>query len=156
AQSFVHATALAAVVMLTLSCLIPLMVAGKPPLLEVARTKGALQAQSLRDAVYSLIWAVPAALLAVGYPGKRNLRHVIQRLGVVWPSRRQTIFAVSATIGLFIVLAILGGGIKWFWLRMGWNTTDASATWTLFGFAMGPVATLILGLSAGIGEEVTF
>jgi membrane protease YdiL (CAAX protease family) len=157
AQSFVHASALAAVLMLTLSCLIPLVVAGKPPLLELARKESTFQnAQSLRDAVYSLVWAVPAAFLAVGYPGKRNLREVIQRLGVVWPSRRQTIFALSATIGLFIGLAALGGGIKWFWLRMGWNITDADATWTLFGFALSPAASLILGLSAGIGEEITF
>jgi membrane protease YdiL (CAAX protease family) len=157
AQSFVHATALAAVVMLTLSCLIPLVVAGKPPLLELARAGGAFQqTQSLRDAVYSLIWAVPAALLAVGYPGKRNVRDVIQRLGVVWPSRRQTMFAFLAIIGLFVGLTILGNGTKWLWLRMGWNITITDATGTLFGFAMGPVATLILGLSAGIGEEITF
>jgi membrane protease YdiL (CAAX protease family) len=157
AKSFVHATALAAVVMLTLSCLIPLVVAGKPPLLELVRKDGTLQnAQSLRDAVYALIWAVPAALLAVGYPQKRNLREVIQRLGIVWPSRRQIIFALLATIGSFVGLAILGSGIKWLWLKMAWNITDNDATKLLFGFAMGPVATLILGLSAGIGEEITF
>jgi hypothetical protein len=41
------------------------------------------QAGLLRDELYSLCWTLPAALFAVGYGVRRDLRAALQRLGLV-------------------------------------------------------------------------
>jgi membrane protease YdiL (CAAX protease family) len=156
-DSFVHATALATVLIVTLSSFIPLIVSGKPPLLQLVSERTALEnAEQLRTAFYALIWAMPAALIAVGYPRWRNLRDVVERLAIAWPNRRQVIFALFLTIGLLGGMLTLGRGLTWLWLKLGWPTTDAHATWTLFGYALTPFAAVIVSVCAGVGEEVVF
>lgn len=156
-DSFVHATALATALIVTLSCFIPLIVSSKPPLLQLEHEHTAPEnGARLRGAFYGLIWAVPAALIAVGYPRQRNFHDVVDRLAIAWPSRRQVMLTLLTTIGLFAGMSLMDHELTWVWLKMGWSTTDSHATWTLFGYALGPFSAVVASVSAGVGEEVVF
>lgn len=158
--SFVHATALATVVATTFLCLIPLAIVKDPPLLFLARFESLRGAEDaggqLRSAVYGLIWAVPASILAVGYSRKRNFWEACRRLSLEWPSRRQVIFAFLMTAVLVPAMTQLDSLITRTWHAMGWRMTDPETMRLLFGFALGPVAATIVALTAGIGEELVF
>jgi len=164
--SFVHAAALACVVSLGLICFVPLVVLGQPPLLlavdllagggagpggETARD-GAGQ---LRDQLYGLIWTIPAAILAVGYGLRRNLRQALARLGLVRPTLRQVLAALGIALALVAAVQLVGAGMDWLWNYLGWPTTDEEAFGELISFAFNPLGALVIGLTAGLGEELS-
>ena len=160
AQSFVHATALATAVAMTLICLVPLLAVNEPPLLPLVQLEGMADMQDsdaqLRTTLYSLIWAVPASFLAVGYPRRRTFREARERLSLVRPSLRQVVLAVLIVAGLLLVMDYLSEGIELVWNERGWRTTDAEAIELLFGFVVGPVGAVITSIVAGLGEELVF
>ena len=160
ADSFLHATALATVVATTLICLIPLLVSGEPPLLPLLRMEQSIDLgtadEQLRATVYSLIWAVPASLLAVGYPGKRTFAAARERLALQRPTRRQLVAATVLTGVLVLSMTQLESAITWFWQTQGWQITDSEAVAELFSFAIGPVGAIVVGITAGLGEELVF
>jgi len=55
-------------------------------------------------------------------------------------------------------VAVLSLGVDWFWGRMGWTTSGSASFEEAFGTLMAPFLTpigaVVLGLSAGLGEEV--
>jgi membrane protease YdiL (CAAX protease family) len=159
-QSFVHATALATVVAITLMCFIPLLAVGDPPLLPLVRVDGGAGLpppdEQLRTTVYTLLWGLPAAFLAVGYPLRRTLREARLRLGLVLPSLRQVLFSVLMIGALLVVMPLFGHGIEFLWKALGWPLTDEEEIKMLFGFTAGPFAALIASIVAGLGEEVVF
>jgi membrane protease YdiL (CAAX protease family) len=159
-QSFVHATALATVVAITLMCFIPLLAVGSPPLLPLVRVDGGAGLpppdEQLRTTVYTLLWGLPAAFLAVGYPLRRTLREARLRLGLVLPSLRQVLFSVLMVGALLVVMPLFGHGIEFLWKTLGWPLTDEEEIKMLFGFTAGPFAAFIASIVAGLGEEVVF
>jgi membrane protease YdiL (CAAX protease family) len=159
-QSFVHATALATAIAMTLICLVPLLAVNEPPLLPLVQLEGMADMQDseaqLRTTLYSLIWAVPASFLAVGYPRRRTFREARERLSLVRPSLRQVVLAVLIVAGLLLVMDYLSEGIELVWNERGWRTTDAEAIELLFGFVVGPVGAVITSIVAGLGEELVF
>ncbi|HZI51726.1 MAG TPA: CPBP family intramembrane glutamic endopeptidase [Terriglobia bacterium] len=160
AESFVHATALATAVAITLMCFIPLVAVGGPPLLPMLQVNGGMALppadEQLRSTLYTLIWGMPAAFLAVGYPLKRTLREARLRLGLDRPSVRQLVFAVVMTGALLLAMPLFGVGIEFLWKTLGWPLTDQEAIKLLFGFTAGPVAAFIASVVAGLGEELVF
>lgn len=158
-DSFVHTIALVAVVMIGLICSVPLLVLGAPPLLALidplaGDANGRDNAGLLRDQLYGLVWTIPAAILAVGFGITRNLSAALERLGLVRPTPRQ----VLAGLGLALLLAgavqLLGVGIDWLWGVLGWPLTDEEAFGELLGFAFSPIGAVVIGVTAGLGEEL--
>lgn len=154
--SFVHATALAVVVGMTAVLLVPLVAVGTLPidLLPEANGEELDQAEFLRSQVYGLVWLVPAAFLAVGYPLRRNLRASVERLALVLPSGKQVIFAAVTGFVLVPVFLIVDKGIGWLWEYRGWTPTNQTSVEELFNPFLSPVGAIVIGVVAGLGEEL--
>lgn len=158
-DSFVHTIALLAVVMIGLICSVPLLVLGAPPLLALIDTltgeaSGRDSAGLLRDQLYGLVWTIPAAILAVGFGITRNLGAALQRLGLVRPTLRQMLAGLSLAVLLAGAVQLLGAGIDWLWGVLGWPLTDEEAFGELLGFAFSPIGAVVIGITAGLGEEL--
>jgi membrane protease YdiL (CAAX protease family) len=156
--SFVHAVALTAVVTLGLICTVPLVVLGGPPLLamvdELSSATGRSDAGQLLDMVYGLVWTIPATLLAVGYGISRDLRGSLQRLGLVRPTLRQAGAAVLVALLLVGLVQLIGLATTWLWGLLGWPVTDDAAFGELLSFAINPIGAVVIGVTAGLGEEL--
>ncbi len=157
--SFVHTVALIAVATIGLIAIVPLVVLGAPPFLTLvddlaAQAGGRDPAGLLRDQVYSLIWTIPAAILAVGFGITRDLRGTLARLGLTRPTLRQALLGLGLALLLAGTVQVIGTGIEWLWGLMGWPVTDEEAFDQLFAFAMNPAGAVVIGISAGLGEEL--
>jgi membrane protease YdiL (CAAX protease family) len=162
-DSFVHTLALVTIVSVTLMCFVPLVVLGAPPLLTLV-DQAATQGQDLtggrgdqgmlRDTLYGLVWLAPAAIVAVGYGVQRTLSESLTRLGLVRPSIVQVLVAIGLAVGLVLVVQVLSLGIEWLWQTMGWQRTDTEAFGELLSFAMNPIGAVVIGITAGLGEEL--
>ncbi|MBX3050596.1 MAG: CPBP family intramembrane metalloprotease [Caldilineaceae bacterium] len=159
-DSFVHGIALALVVSLSLILLAPLIVTGLPPLLsdafmQMAESSGALDAQSnLLSTVYVLVWTVPLAIFAVGYGVRRDFAASLRRLGFVRPTLQQVAVGVAVAVVLVFAASYLDKGIGLLWEVLGWPRTDGEAFSKLIAFAFTPIGAVVLGISAGLGEEL--
>jgi membrane protease YdiL (CAAX protease family) len=157
-NSFVHITALATVLGLTVVFLVPLLALAEPFILSLLKDpdfKEKLgESQSLRDELYALAWQLPAAFLLVGYPLRRTLGQARRRLALVWPNLRQALFALAAVVALVALMMVVDNGINWLWTQLGWPTTNQTALQELMKFAISPVGALVLGVVAGLGEEL--
>lgn len=153
-DAFVHATALVCVVSCMLVLTVPLLVLGDPPLLlSVARDGADNLGGSLRDDVYGLLWTVPAAMLAVGVPRVRRPRQALRRLGLVRPTRGQIALGFAAGALMVVAFALVSAGIAWLWGALGWTSTDSERFGQLLDYATSPVGALVVGITAGLGEE---
>ncbi|MEI7770981.1 MAG: CPBP family intramembrane glutamic endopeptidase [Chloroflexales bacterium] len=160
-DSFVHTVALVAIVSIGLLCTTPLLVLGQPPLLALvgqmgqgAAAQGRDSAGMLRDQIYSLVWTIPAALLAVGYGTRRHIPEALERLGLVRPTWRQALVAVGVALLLAAAVQLLGAGISRLWGALGWPVTNDAAFSELLSFAFSPVGAVVIGVTAGLGEEL--
>jgi membrane protease YdiL (CAAX protease family) len=160
-RSFVHATALATVLALTAICFVPLLAVGHPPLLLFLKhfeggkvLEGLSKEDQLRDQLYGLAWLVPAAVLAAGYPLRRTLGGALRRVGLVRPKPWQVPFAAVMAAALAFGMLGVEAGIAWLWQRLGWPETDSKTFEDLMKFALSPVGALVVGVTAGLGEEL--
>ncbi len=160
-DSFVHTVALVAIVSIGAICTIPLLVLGQPPLLAMVgqmsagvAAQGRDSAGMLRDQLYALVWTIPAALLAVGYGTRRRLPEALVRLGLVRPTWRQILAAVGIALLLVVAVQLIGAGVSWLWGAMGWPITDEAAFGELLAFALSPIGAVVIGVTAGLGEEL--
>jgi membrane protease YdiL (CAAX protease family) len=162
-SSFVHTIALVTIVALTLLCFLPLIVIGEPILLSIVddMTARGLDLTGdrgdtglLRDTLYGLIWVIPGALIAVGYGVSRNLREALERVGLVRPSWRQVLAGLGIAAALVLTVQLIGVGIDWLWGLMGWPRTDSAAFEELLSFALNPLGAAVIGVTAGLGEEL--
>lgn len=160
--SFVHSVALAAIVTLTLIMVMPLLVTGKPPLLTLVRIIGSEELNAgdlssdaqLRSQIYGLIWTIPAAFLAVGFGIRRNLSATMLRLGLVRPTFNQVISGLGIGLGLAGLITLILPLMDSIWQTFGWPTTDHEAFSELMAFAISPMGALVIGVTAGLGEEL--
>ena len=160
--SFVHSVALAAIVTLTLIMVMPLLVTGKPPLLTLVRIIGSEELNAgdlssdaqLRSQIYGLIWTIPAAFLAVGFGIRRNLSATMLRLGLVRPTFNQVLSGLGIGLGLAGLITLILPLMDSIWQTFGWPTTDHEAFSELMAFAISPIGALVIGVTAGLGEEL--
>jgi membrane protease YdiL (CAAX protease family) len=159
----IRVLALAVVVTFTGLSLVPLVVLRLPPVLVwLQRAAGAGQALfdargangMLRDEFYGLCWTLLAAAFAVGYGVRRDWRQTLERLGLLRPTRLQLGLAVGLTALLLGATHAWEAGIARLWEWRGWPVTDAEAVEALFEFAFTPVGAVVIGVAAGLGEEV--
>jgi membrane protease YdiL (CAAX protease family) len=85
---------------------------------------------------------------------RRNTIQTLDRLGL----QRISILQLGAAVLLTALLLGLGElmdlGITRTWQAFGWKTTDASAVEALFSGFFSPVGAIVIGVTAGLGEEV--
>jgi membrane protease YdiL (CAAX protease family) len=159
-QSFIHATALATTVTMMLMCTIPLLAVHQPLTEWLFDPKSGLNLTgdelTVGSVLYGLLWAVPASFIAVGFPIKRTLREAQQRLALVWPTRRQVVIAVAAALVLALASSPFNYLIGVLWKALGLRMTNTDAVEALFKNAISPLGAVIVGISAGLGEELLF
>lgn len=163
-DSFVHMIALVAIVGLTLLCFLPLIVLAEPPLLKLVAsaaqqgtdlTGGQDDAAQLRSTVYGLVWTLPGTILAVGYAIRRNLGAALSRLGFVRPTLKQVLIGLGTAVVLVALVQGIGFGVDWLWNQMGWPRTDSETFGELLAFAFNPLGAVVIGITAGLGEELS-
>lgn len=155
AGRFVHAIALSLCVTLCASAFAPLMVLGEPILTALAAS-GDTNASSmaLSEQMYQLVWSIPLCLLAVGYGVRRTLRQALERLGLTRPRLTDVAVALGLAVALVVFAAVLGTVVEKVWLALGWATTNQHGVETLMSDVMSPTGALVIGISAGLGEEL--
>lgn len=158
-----HTLALWVVLYMTTTAFAQLIILGGNPPLLTAINSGALSSDDLGsrdgvgqslDLVYGLIWMLPLALIAAGYPLARDLRGSLQRLGLVAPTWAQ--LALGSIIAFALAVSMQGFGllIDTIWSALGWVTTDDEAFAALLGDLLSPVGAIVIGVTAGLGEEL--
>jgi membrane protease YdiL (CAAX protease family) len=160
---FVHRLAIVTTIALGGIAVAPLLVLGEPPLLvwldamveaEVDPNAGRGDTGMLLDSFYALCWIVPGAVFAVGYGIRRDLRGALARLGLVRPSRRQYILAAVMTVVLVGFSWVFDEAVSEIWAWTGWPVTDEDALEHLFSFAFSVSGAIVIGVTAGLGEEI--
>jgi membrane protease YdiL (CAAX protease family) len=159
-RSFVHATALAAVVSLTwLSC-VPLLALGQAPLLvrgvldDLDLGQAASTREQLVELATALAWTIPSALVAVGYPLVRGLGAAIERLALVLPTRRQLALGVALAVVLAVAIDPFELLVSLLWQALGWPISPAESVERLFARNLNPVGAVVMGITAGLSEEL--
>lgn len=122
-----------------------------------------LRAFSRQDAGLSIpqteLWGQALALtllafVGVGFGVKRSPRETFQRLKLTWPGAREVRTAVVAALGLIVLQTVLGA----LWMRVAPDSVEEinRLSKLLLGEFFNPWGALVLGLSAGISEELVF
>jgi membrane protease YdiL (CAAX protease family) len=161
-SSVTHAVGLSAALMLaTLPLLTLLLLGGRPPLLTMlaamgdqADLIGGSPLEQQLSLIYTLVWMVPGSLVLVGFPLRRGLGAALRRLGLVWPSVRQVALGLGAAVALVLLAIPLDAAIGWLWEVTGWPRTETGLFEQLMGGLISPVGALVVGISAGLGEEL--
>ena len=158
-DSWVHATALALVVGATVINFGQLAALdGMPPMLALVEgTSGLATGSATEDLlriVYGFVWMAPGAIVAVGYPVARSFRGAIARLGLARPQFGQILAAIGGALLMVAGALVLDTGINQVWSALGWPRTDSAAFEQLLGAAISPVGAVLIGVTAGLGEEM--
>jgi membrane protease YdiL (CAAX protease family) len=168
-DSFVHAVALATVVALTFTMFAPLAATGEPPFLAIIRNftgadlgpGGQMLADQLADQnmlldqVFSFMWLVPVGIMVVGWPLHRTLPQALRRVGFVMPQEWHVAFALGLAGAMAVFMSGLGDpAIGRLWDLFGWPKTDEKAFEQLFKSMTSPIGAVVIGVTAGIGEEL--
>lgn len=164
-DNFAHALAVSLSVTLIVSACAPLLAFGEPVIsayaAESARASGSEGASAggndvaaLFEQVYQLLWLLPVCLLAGGYGVRRRFGAALVRLGLTRPTGQEVLAAVSVAAALAFTALLLGAGIGALWDALGWSGTRDEDVEALMGYMLTPVGALVVGVSAGLGEEL--
>ena len=97
---------------------------------------------------------VAIAYFAVGFPYWRDLRAATERLDIVVPDLRTIGIAIAATFACFVVAAIAGLASQQF--DPGLSESLDEVVDQITAQVQNPIGAVVLGASAGIGEEAIF
>jgi uncharacterized protein len=97
---------------------------------------------------------VVVAYIAVGFPYWRDLSSATERLGIVAPDARTIGIAIAATFASFVVAAIAGLISQQF--EPGLSESLDEVVDQMTAQVQNPIGAIVLGASAGIGEEAVF
>ena len=97
---------------------------------------------------------VAIAYIAVGFPYWRDLRSATERLGIVAPDSRTIGIAIAATFACFVVASIAGLISQQF--EPGLSESLDEIVDEMTAQVQNPIGAIVLGASAGIGEEAIF
>ena len=105
--------------------------------------------------IFSLLWMIFFAFIAVGLFIERTPAECMKRLGLKWPKKEE--FALSLAFGLVMVpvFFIVDSLIRFLFLHMGLPLTDEHYLSALFSGFLTIPGIIIGSLSAGIGEELS-
>jgi uncharacterized protein len=154
-NNLAHVVALAGILGMSVLALLPLLLSGEVVLFALMDEAEPIpDSTALRQQLYQMIWAIPLALIAVGYGVKRNLRQAARRLGLERPSRGQLWLAVRVAVALVVAVMVTAPVIQYLWSLLGLPTTNGDAVDQLFSFARSPLSIVALAVAAGVGEEL--
>ncbi len=134
--------------------------ASRPPLLmqiQMDPTAGESMAESSLplNMLLSLAWTILGTVMVVGFPATRSLRAAFGRLGLVRPTWKQVTAGVVVAAGMVAFgHYALDPAVGYLWSRFRWPMTDTSSFEQILAPAMTVVGSLVLGLTAGVGEEL--
>lgn len=94
------------------------------------------------------------AYIAVGYPYWRDLLQATERLGIVVPDARTIGMGLAGTLGAFLVAGLAGYLAQQ--LNPNLNESLNEIVDTMTAQVQNPLGAVILGATAGIGEEAVF
>jgi membrane protease YdiL (CAAX protease family) len=97
---------------------------------------------------------VAIAYIAAGFPYWRDLRSATVRLGIVAPDPRTIGIAIAATFACFVVASIAGLLSQQF--EPGLSESLDEIVDEMTAQVQNPIGAIVLGASAGIGEEAIF
>lgn len=158
-DSTVHAIGLATVVPLTVLGFGQLAAFGGRPVLltMVQHSQEALKSTAddlVAGMVLGFLWMLPCALVTVGWPLVRSFPEALERIGWVRPTRKQVLGALALAIVMVFVFQGLDHALSALWDWTRWPKTDASAFEKLLKPLITPMGAILIGVTAGIGEEV--
>src|SRR5262249_39402008 len=78
----------------------------------------------------------------------------LRRVGLVVPTAGQVVFGLVFAVVLAFGMGAVDYAITELWTWMGWPKTDSKAFEELMKFAINPLGALVIGVSAGLGEEL--
>ncbi len=135
---------------------------GSPPLLTLASKESAEQlaassssTDQLLALLYQLLWTVPLALIGAGLFTRRTLPQALRRLAIVVPTWQQALVGISMGLVLMAVSSLVDQAISSVWMAMQWPQTDTATFEKLLGSTLSPAGAVMIGLTAGLGEEVS-
>lgn len=120
--------------------------AGDPP--ELMPSVGIL------ELLVQAAFLVAIAYIAVGFPYWRDVRAATERLGIVAPDPRTIGIAIAATFACFAAAAIAGLASQQFDPELNESLNEIVDQMT--AQVQNPIGAVVLGASAGIGEEAIF
>src|SRR5215213_8500300 len=97
---------------------------------------------------------VAIAYIAVGFPYWRDLRDATERLGIVAPDPRTIGIAIAATFASFVVATIVSLISQQF--EPGLSESLDEIVDQMTAQVQNPMGAIVLGASAGLGEEAIF
>jgi membrane protease YdiL (CAAX protease family) len=122
--------------------------AGTPP------DEALIPSVGLLELLVQAAFFLAVAYIAVGLPYWRDLRAATERLGIVAPDARTIGIAVAATIAAFVVAGLVGLVQQQFDPELSDSLNEIVDQMT--AQVQNPIGALVLGASAGIGEEAIF
>jgi membrane protease YdiL (CAAX protease family) len=158
-DSPVHAAALALISSLVILSLGQLAATGgRPVLLTIIQNHPDQLKDSAVDTVVemalTMAFVIPGSWMVVGWPLFRSLREALERLGVVAPTAKQVIGALVTAVAMVIVFQGLDWVTNAIWSWTHWPKTDGEAFDRLIKPLITPGGALLIGLSAGVTEEL--
>ncbi|MYD89022.1 MAG: CPBP family intramembrane metalloprotease [Caldilineaceae bacterium SB0662_bin_9] len=102
----------------------------------------------------TLVWSIPTALLAIGFPLTRNLGGALARLGLGPVRWRGMSIGVGVGIGLAVFITVAEQWIVSLVAQTGLPMTEAELFEELASLPTSLVGAILLGLSAGTSEEL--
>ena len=102
----------------------------------------------------TLVWSIPTALLAIGFPLTRNLGCALARLGLGSVRWRGIGIGVLIGIGLAVFITVAEQWIVSLVAQTGLPMTEAELFEELASLPTSLMGAVLLGLSAGISEEL--
>jgi membrane protease YdiL (CAAX protease family) len=114
----------------------------------------ALQSIGIAELLIQAAAFVAIAYIAAGYPYWRDFWSTTERLGIVMPDLRTIGIAIGGTVASFAVAALAGYAAQQ--LEPGLNEALDEVVNQMTAQVQNPLGAVILGASAGIGEEAIF
>lgn len=102
----------------------------------------------------TLVWSIPTALLAIGFPLTRNLGCALARLGLGSLQWRGISIGILVGIGLAVFITVAEQWIVSLVAQTGLPMTEAELFEELASLPTSLFGAILLGLSAGISEEL--
>lgn len=172
---FRHGVGLSLIVLLAFSWITPLLVrdgvppaggaiylptdsthmSGAPEAQGVQGAPGVLGASRIAGMVYQLIWFVPLAFVAAGWPHFRTMSGACVRLGVGRITiRGSTVGIITGLLMTYGAAFLLVPAVRWLWNLARWPLGGPALIGQQFSWAMNPWGALVLAVTAGVGEEL--
>ncbi len=124
------------------------------PLLATMQTLGHVSSVSRGELFGQAAAFILLAFAGVGAGLQRSWGETCQRLGLAWPRLREWRSAVTMTLGLVFLQAILGA----LWMVVSPQSVERvnELSQLLLGDFLNPIGAVVLGLTTGLSEELLF